>query len=126
MDVVCSNQHWRIKTRVFAWARRTGLLACIFASSNLYATELQKEPAENDVRTVQSIQQAATQGNVLAQVELGMMFANGDGVDRDDAQAVHWYRLAAEQGDAVAQFNLGSMYANGRGVAHNDAQAVHW
>ena len=42
------------------------------------------------------------------------MYANGRGVEQDDAEAVKWYRLAAEQGGAAAQFNLGWMYANGR------------
>ena len=44
------------------------------------------------------------------------MYANGEGVPEDAAEAVRWYRLAAEQGDATAQFNLGVMYANGEAV----------
>ena len=44
------------------------------------------------------------------------MYANGRGVEQDDAEAVKWYRLAAEQGDADAQANLGTMaYHNGKG-----------
>ena len=44
------------------------------------------------------------------------MYANGEGVPEDDAEAVRWYRLAAEQGYAMAQSFLGAMYANGEGV----------
>ena len=44
------------------------------------------------------------------------MYANGEGVPEDDAEAVRWYRLAAEQGLASAQLNLRFMYANGEGV----------
>jgi hypothetical protein len=54
------------------------------------------------------------------------MYANGQGVCRDDVVAAAWYRCAAEQGDASAQNNLGVMYANGQGVPQDDAQAVHW
>jgi hypothetical protein len=54
------------------------------------------------------------------------MYANGQGVCRDDIMAAAWYRLAADQGDASAQNNLGIMYANGQGVPQDDEQAVHW
>src|SRR5271166_6632222 len=51
-----------------------------------YATELQ------------ILRPLAEQGNALAQLGLGVMYANGHGVPQDYAQAVVWYRKAAEQG----------------------------
>ena len=54
------------------------------------------------------------------------MYDNGEGVPKDDAEAVRWYRLAAAQGYALAQLNLGLMYANGEGVPEDDAEAVRW
>jgi uncharacterized protein len=68
----------------------------------------------------------AEQGEASAQYNLGIMYANGEGVPENDAEAVKWYRLAAEQGYALAQYNLGVMYANGEGVPENDAEAVKW
>ena len=59
---------------------------------------------------------ASEQGDAGAQSNLGVMYANGQGVPQDYVQAVKWYRKASEQGDAGAQFNLGVMYANGQGV----------
>ncbi len=38
------------------------------------------------------------------------MYENGEGVAKDDKQAVYWYRKAADQGYASAQYNLGLMY----------------
>ena len=61
-----------------------------------------------------------------AQYNLGFMYTNGEGVPRDNAEAVRWYRLAAEQGYAKAQLNLGGMYALGRGLPQDDAEAVRW
>ena len=52
----------------------------------------------------------------MAQNNLGLMYANGEGVPEDDAEAVHWYRKAAKQGYADAQYNLGLMYDYGEGV----------
>ena len=76
--------------------------------------------------TVRLLKPLADQGAAWAQSQLGVMYGSGQGVPKDDAQAVKWYRLAADQGEAVAQYNLGNMYANGQGVPKDDAQAVKW
>jgi TPR repeat protein len=44
------------------------------------------------------------------------MYDNGEGVPKDEKQAVAWYKKAADQGYAQAQLNIGSMYDNGEGV----------
>ena len=69
-------------------------------------------------------QLAAAQGYTGAQNNLGYMFDNGQGVAKDDVEAVRLYRLAAAQGVAAAQYNLGIMFDDGRGVAKDDAEAV--
>ena len=68
----------------------------------------------------------AEQGDADAQFNLGVMYANGEGVLKDEAEAVRWFRLAADQGNAFAQYDLGVMYANGEGVPQDDAEAVRW
>jgi len=49
---------------------------------------------------------------------------NGEGTERDPAQAAKLYCEAARLGDAPSQFNLGWMYSNGRGVERNDTWAA--
>ena len=71
-----------------------------------------------------TVRQAAEQGDATAQFNLGNMYANGEGVPKDDAEAVKWFRLAADQGYAAAQLNLGAAYTNGQGVLKDDAEAV--
>ena len=61
-----------------------------------------------------------------AQDNLGVMYANGQGVPQDDKEAIKLFRLAAQEGNAYAQFNLGSAYANGRGVPQDDKEAIKW
>jgi TPR repeat protein len=51
----------------------------------------------------------ANAGDAVAQYNLGLMYATGEGVPQDDAQAVTWFRQAAEQGHAGALNNLGWM-----------------
>ena len=42
---------------------------------------------------------------------VGVAYANGQGVGKDDAEAVKWFRKSAEQGYDEAQTELGFMYA---------------
>lgn len=69
---------------------------------------------------------AAKRGNVKAQINLGAMYDNGQGVSQNHKEAVKWYKLAATKGSVVAQFNLGAMYYAGLGVAQNYGEAVKW
>ena len=78
------------------------------------------------VAALRLLQPLADQGNAAAQFSVGLMYAHGQGVPRDDALAVKWYRLAADQGHALAQNNLGVMYANGRGVSKDAVLAYRW
>jgi TPR repeat protein len=68
----------------------------------------------------------AEQGDASAQLYLGSMYDDGDGVPENDKTAVKWYTKAAEQGNAGAQWVLGGMYDRGLGVLENDKTAVKW
>ena len=68
----------------------------------------------------------AESGDARAQYTLGLMSANGYGVERDYEEAVKWYRKSAEQGNAIAQNNLAVMYTNGYGVERDYEEAVKW
>lgn len=69
---------------------------------------------------------AIERGDVDAQYNLGLMYANGQGVPQDYIEAAVWYRMAAEQGNANAQYSLGRMYIRGQGVEYDYLQAVKW
>ena len=68
----------------------------------------------------------ADAGKAYAQYNLGLIYAQGEGVPKNDAEAVKWYRKAAEQGLAYAQYNLGNKYADGEGVPKDLVQAYVW
>ena len=62
----------------------------------------------------------------MAQFNLGVRYANGQGVPQNDEMAGRWYRRAARQGHARAQSNLGVLYANGQGVPKDMIRAYMW
>ncbi len=69
---------------------------------------------------------AAEQGFADAQFNLGLMYANGEGVEKDMTQAVELFKKAAEQGHVDAQNNLGAMYFTGEGVERDEKKAIAW
>ncbi|MGZ5007538.1 MAG: J domain-containing protein [Methylobacter sp.] len=70
--------------------------------------------------------QLAEQGSAEAQFQAGLIYANGQGVAKDDKQAVGWFAKAAGQGHREAQTKLGFMYAIGKGVEQNYTLAFYW
>lgn len=78
------------------------------------------------VPALQEWKPLAEQGDAAAQLLLGSMYLNGEGVPQDFKAALKWNRKAAEQGDADAQYNLGSMYEFGEGVTQDKVLAHMW
>jgi TPR repeat protein len=75
---------------------------------------------------LQILRPLADQGIAAAQYNLGVMYAEGKGVQQDYTEAVKWYRKAADQNLAIAQSNLGSLYSDGHGVPQDCAEAMKW
>lgn len=65
-------------------------------------------------------------GDTDYQLELAMMYHDGDGTPQDYGQALNWYAKAAEAGNRMAQFNLGLIYKNGEGIDVNMDAARMW
>ncbi|MDY6490279.1 tetratricopeptide repeat protein, partial [Acinetobacter faecalis] len=86
------------------------LINSSFANSNSF----------NEIETL------ALKGDASGQINLGLMYVNGQGVAQNYAKAFEWFSKAAAQGDASGQINLGVMYERGRGVGQSDAKAVEW
>lgn len=65
----------------------------------------------------------AQQGDSAAQLSVAMIYRDGNGVDKDYPQAMHWAHLAADQGNKQAMDFLGFAYLTGRGAKRNPAIA---
>lgn len=95
--------------QLFLW-----ILAISLLSQGVFSADLKTTRAQ------------AEQGNAAAQFDLGAIYDQGDGVERNYAEAAKWYRIAAEQGEAAAQYNLAIMYDTGEGVNKDIVQAYAW
>lgn len=68
----------------------------------------------------------AKAGDPRSQYGIGLLLANGWGVERNALGAQHWYTVAAERGHPGAQYNLAIMRDIGDGVPRDSAQAAFW
>ena len=87
-----------------------------------------------------TVRQAAERGDATAQFNLGVMYANGEGVPQDDAEAVQWLadngrraRARHRQSQSAVQWFLGGHAEactlgamNGQGVPQDDETAHVW
>jgi len=70
---------------------------------------------------------AARSGNAEAEELIGVMYATGLGVVRDDMRAFDWYLRASMKGHAGAQSGIGWYYEVGRGMPAPDlVRAYTW
>ena len=66
----------------------------------------------------------AESGDAVAQCDLGVCYANGSGIAKDDYEAFKWFKLSAEQGYVSGMRNLGICYLKGLGVEKNEDEGI--
>lgn len=97
----------------------------IFVSAT--ATEAWQEPQARADSAVDRLTASAENGDVDAQVKLGMRYYDGGRRHPADyEEALTWFHRAAEQGNAEAQARIGMMYHFGEGVPRDDGEAARW
>lgn len=82
-----------------------------------------EEAAPDDL---EPLRDAAAAGDARSQLQLGMHYANGEGVPLNYVLAAEWIGRAAAQDLAQAQSVLAWLHANGFGVRQDDQMAGHW
>jgi len=80
----------------------------------------------SQAKSLPDLRKLAGRGDAEAQWQIGVRYHNGEGVPRDDVQAMQWFLRAAEQGHATAQATLGAYYWAGRGVPQDLSKAYFW
>ncbi|NRA82714.1 MAG: sel1 repeat family protein [Gammaproteobacteria bacterium] len=112
------------------------LILLTFVTLSIFSFNLNANPTiEKGFRAYQdqdyivaltNLRPLAEEGDAYAQYVLGVMYAMGQGVARNDDIAIKLYRKSADQGHADAQFAMGKMYKNARAVTRNYTTAIKW
>ena len=96
---------------------------CCDANSHIFASlqgfyEDGTLPRPGEPKSFQGMRRAASIGVRMAQYDLGSAYLNGEGVERDEAEAAKWFRKAAMQGCRVSQLALGVIALGGTPMDH--------
>jgi hypothetical protein len=97
-------------------------LYCMGGASLLGYNRAPKNPALAFKYTLQ----AAEQGYVPAEAAVGMMYANGKGVQQNYPEAARWWIAAAEGGHVLAAGNVSMLYRGAAGVRPDPTVANKW
>lgn len=81
---------------------------------------------QNTALGMQLLEQAAYNGSILAQRELGKIYQQGTFGLEDAKSAYQWYLMAAKGGDPFAQIHLARQFLTGEGVEQDLVQAYAW
>ena len=92
-----------------------------------YAELLTKIAWNGDDRTeaFKWYMKSAENGNINAMYQISMMYKNGNGPKKDDAEHLKWLHMAAD-GVTQSQLILGDMYRDGIKLESNEKEAFRW
>ncbi len=77
--------------------------------------------------SVDEIKQKAEAGDAMSQAQYAQMLQSGQGVEKNEAEALKWYQKAAEAGNDYAQANMGVFCQTGScGMTKDIAKAAEW
>ncbi|MCF6284338.1 MAG: hypothetical protein L3K26_04020 [Candidatus Hydrogenedentes bacterium] len=107
-----------------AW--RQGMLAHMHVVGQNGIEKDAEEAAKWYKMAFESYMKSAERGDAEAQLELGHKYQYGQGVEKDEIEAVKWYTRAAENGQWKAQQTLGDMYREGVIVSKDVVKAYMW
>jgi len=93
------------------------------ASAQTFEEAAQAYQAGDYTTALAGLREIALGGNADAQLLLGTMLFNGEGVEADYIEGLRWFKSAADAGNPAAAFALASAYRTGAGTARNDAEA---
>ena len=99
----------------------------IYGKGLAYETGLENDygiKTQNSKKAFEHYKNAAKQGHIFAQYNVGISYEEGIGVERNLKKAKKYYKMAAKQDNPFAQFHLGYLYDKGLGVTQNYKKAA--
>ena len=101
------------------------IIPCVVFAEIENARDLMEEGKFKEA--MEELMPAARSGNADAEELIGIMYAMGLGVERDDVRAFEWYLRSSMKGHPGAQSGVGWYYEIGRGLPAPDlVRAYTW
>ena len=115
------------ETQALTWLEKAS--AKDYPGAELVIARVHLSHVEDPLRMEKGAQQymsLAESNNLDAQIQLGMMYTFGQGVEQNYDEGRFWLERAASQGASQAQLNLGNIFAEGLGVDKDLGLALAW
>jgi hypothetical protein len=124
----CRERYWTLS------ALKIGLyvLAFVLLLVWLIGGNLQHQPSLNGVaiddgdQRFAALSTRAKNGDTDAELQLGKLYANGEGVIVNNREAARWFAKAAHGGNSEAQYWYAVALLDGRGVVQDYQAALKW
>jgi TPR repeat protein len=127
----CGNSFW-VTSRKFYYLEATfGAMIIAAAIGLVVSSDRGSRPGGHEPEVLAPAQFASTiklaeSGDPAAEHQMAQIHAVGDGVPKNEKEAVRWLERAAGHGDADAQYELGLALREGRGTLQDDERAFAW
>jgi TPR repeat protein len=95
-------------------------------NKNKQVAQLRAQAVNGDAASFEQLKSEAQRNDLAAQVALGEIYRDGQGIPQDLSAALHWFNKAAARSEPQSQFNIGMLYHEGKGVEHDATKAVQW
>jgi len=103
------------------------ILISILLLNSLWLSSCSESSQINDsTPNIDVIEKEASNGHVLSQYNLGILYLQGIGVAKDINKAIYWITKAAEAGDSDAQYNLGVIYSEKEYESFNNFEKSYY
>jgi len=97
-----------------------------FGLPRVFSKGLGHYESGNIAEALPHLQNDARAGDPEAAYILGLLYSNGDGVDRNLSMALGWFQRAANNGSDDAAFQLGDAHRLGLGTPQDITKAIFW
>ena len=99
----------------------------VLVVTEAHRRELMKAVESMTTEALADVLRRARAGDADAQVVAALSLFAGNGISRDQSEAMQWLRAAVERGHPIAQNSMGMLYALGaEGLPRDAAIAVEW
>lgn len=124
----CRERFWifsPLKIALFVVAFALFLLWLVWGNLN-HQPSLNANTLDSADQRFTTLSNRAKKGDADAELQLGKLYANGEGVIVNDREAARWFAKAAHNGNAEAQYWYAVALLEGRGVVQDYQGALKW
>ncbi|EAK9946496.1 sel1 repeat family protein [Campylobacter lari] len=98
----------------------------VYSQENLVAKGFKAYESGDYTNAIKYSQQACDLNSGISCSNLGVMYEDGKGVEKDNFKAVEFYQKACSLNDNLGCFNLAIMYENGKGIRKDTSKALEY